>query len=113
MMLPQHYFQQAAFLQSATTKKPSLPKGVEKWRLQGVPTQANPVSLIAFVRRSPCTYQQNAGAYSALINFFQLPDEHSLVDLPGYGYAKVPEAAKLEWQKFIEAYLIQRKTCKV
>ena len=37
-----------------------------------------------------------------------MPEDKFLVDLPGYGYAKVPEKIKLEWQKFIESYLTQR-----
>jgi len=40
-----------------------------------------------------------------LINFFPLDDQHCLVDLPGYGYAKVPERVRKEWQKLMEAYL--------
>jgi GTP-binding protein len=45
-----------------------------------------------------------------LINFFQLTDEQRLVDLPGYGYAKVPLAIKREWNKQLENYLRQRKS---
>ena len=45
-----------------------------------------------------------------LINFFGLADGKYLVDLPGYGYAKVPEKIKLEWQRFIESYLTTRFT---
>ena len=45
-----------------------------------------------------------------LINFFDLPDGNRLVDLPGYGYAKVPERLKLEWQQFIESYMTERTT---
>lgn len=46
-----------------------------------------------------------------MINFFSLgnPDQR-LVDLPGYGYAAVPEDMKLLWQKELEAYLIHRKS---
>ena len=40
-----------------------------------------------------------------LINFFALDDERRLTDLPGYGYARVPEAMKLEWQSLLEDYL--------
>ncbi len=42
-----------------------------------------------------------------LINFFSIMNDESrrLVDLPGYGYAKVPEAVKLEWQKHLSDYL--------
>ncbi|MBE9539313.1 MAG: YihA family ribosome biogenesis GTP-binding protein [Proteobacteria bacterium] len=43
-----------------------------------------------------------------LINFFQLSDNQRLVDLPGYGYAKVPMAIKREWNKQLENYLRQR-----
>lgn len=44
-----------------------------------------------------------------LLNFFQLDDQRRLVDLPGYGYAKVPIPLKLHWQKHLEAYLSSRE----
>jgi GTP-binding protein len=37
--------------------------------------------------------------------FFELDDERRLVDLPGYGYARVSEAVKLEWQAQLARYL--------
>lgn len=44
-----------------------------------------------------------------LINFFSLNKENTrLVDLPGYGYAKVPVAMKEHWQKHLDQYLQQR-----
>lgn len=45
-----------------------------------------------------------------LINFFGLTDKQRLVDLPGYGYAKVPMAIKREWNKQLENYLRQRES---
>lgn len=44
-----------------------------------------------------------------LINFFSLDEEHRLVDLPGYGFAKVPEAMKLKWQRHLSEYLNARQ----
>ena len=44
-----------------------------------------------------------------LINFFQVEDDAFLVDLPGYGYAKVPEAMKKEWQHHMNDYLERRE----
>jgi len=44
-----------------------------------------------------------------LINFFSLDDQRCLVDLPGYGYAKVPEKIRREWQKLMESYLGKRQ----
>jgi GTP-binding protein len=45
-----------------------------------------------------------------LINIFSLDDDHRLVDLPGYGYAKVAEEIKLRWQRTLGQYL-QERTC--
>lgn len=44
-----------------------------------------------------------------LINFFELSDQQRLVDLPGYGYAKVPLAVKREWTMQLEKYLQNRQ----
>ncbi|MHC9511755.1 ribosome biogenesis GTP-binding protein YihA/YsxC [Kangiella sp. M94] len=44
-----------------------------------------------------------------LINVFTLDDDRRLIDLPGYGYAKVPEAMKLQWQAELSRYLQQRQ----
>lgn len=44
-----------------------------------------------------------------LINFFELSERQRLVDLPGYGFAKVPLAVKREWTKQLENYLQQRE----
>lgn len=45
-----------------------------------------------------------------LINFFELSDTQRLVDLPGYGFAKVPLAVKKEWTKQLENYLAKRQS---
>jgi len=47
-----------------------------------------------------------------LLNFFRLDDYRRLVDLPGYGYAKVPIPLKQHWQKHLEAYLGSRASLK-
>ncbi len=55
---------------------------------------------LAFVSKQPGRTQ--------LINFFSLGNERFLVDLPGYGYAKVPEAMRKHWQLTLANYLSQR-----
>lgn len=47
-----------------------------------------------------------------LINLFTLDDERRLVDLPGYGYAKVALQVKMEWQKHLAHYLEVRQSLK-
>lgn len=43
-----------------------------------------------------------------LINFFSLNEQQRLVDLPGYGYAKVPRSIKEEWDRNLAHYLQKR-----
>ncbi|MBS0509890.1 MAG: YihA family ribosome biogenesis GTP-binding protein [Proteobacteria bacterium] len=57
---------------------------------------------LAFVSKTPGRTQ--------LINFFRLNCGALLVDLPGYGYAAVPEKIRRQWQGLIEAYLKKRES---
>jgi GTP-binding protein len=45
-----------------------------------------------------------------LLNFFSLGENQRLVDLPGYGFAKVPLAVKQKWTRELEHYLQQRRS---
>jgi len=45
-----------------------------------------------------------------LVNVFVLDEMRRLIDLPGYGFAKVPLAAKLKWQKTIDLYIQKRES---
>ncbi|MDV3237325.1 MAG: ribosome biogenesis GTP-binding protein YihA/YsxC [Gammaproteobacteria bacterium] len=45
-----------------------------------------------------------------LINFFRVTDDTRLVDLPGYGYAKVPPEVKAQWERHLTAYLKHRES---
>lgn len=56
---------------------------------------------LAFVSKTPGRTQ--------LINFFRLNCGAVLVDLPGYGYAAVPEKVRRQWQDLIETYLKRRE----
>ncbi|KES15829.1 putative GTPase [Gilliamella apis SCGC AB-598-P17] len=47
-----------------------------------------------------------------LINLFEVEEKCRLVDLPGYGYAQVPEAIKRKWQKSLGEYLQKRESLK-
>jgi GTP-binding protein len=47
------------------------------------------------------------------INFFLVEDRMYFVDLPGYGYAKVPKALKENWGAMIESYLKNRNQLKL
>lgn len=63
-------------------------------------TLTNHVRL-AYVSKTPGRTQH--------INFFELSNGHFMVDLPGYGYAQVPEAIRTHWVKLLGDYLQQRR----
>ena len=44
-----------------------------------------------------------------LVNFFELDEQRRLVDLPGYGFARVPVAIKNEWEKLMTQYLSEQQ----
>lgn len=46
---------------------------------------------------------------TATINFYQIDEAFNLVDLPGYGFAKVSKAEKVKWATMIETYLAKRE----
>lgn len=62
-------------------------------------TLCNHVRL-AYVSKTPGRTQH--------INFFELANGHFMVDLPGYGYAQVPEAVRAHWVKLLGDYLQTR-----
>jgi GTP-binding protein len=57
---------------------------------------------LAFVSKTPGRTQ--------LINFFSLGEGARLVDLPGYGYAKVPHGVRDDWGKLVAGYLQTRRS---
>ena len=62
-------------------------------------------------RRKLAKVSQTPGK-TRLINFFLINDGFYLVDLPGYGYAKVSKTEKASWGKTIEMYLTDREELK-
>jgi GTP-binding protein len=67
-------------------------------------------SLInALANRKQLAKVSNTPGRTQLLNMFVLPTGGAVLDLPGYGYAKVPGREKSGWQRMIEDYLIERE----
>lgn len=70
-------------------------------------------SLInTLVNRKRLVKTSSTPGRTQLINFFDINNAFSFVDLPGFGYARVPESIKRTWGPMVEAYLSTRKTLK-
>jgi GTP-binding protein len=68
-------------------------------------------SLInALTGRKALARTSNTPGRTQEINFFTLGDEHYLVDVPGYGYAKAPKPIVEKWQRLLKAYLSGRQS---
>jgi GTP-binding protein len=67
-------------------------------------------SLInALVGQKKLAFTSNKPGCTQAINFYRVGGSRHFVDLPGYGFARVPEEIRLEWKKLIESYLLGRQ----
>lgn len=70
-------------------------------------------SLInVLVNRKGLVKTSNTPGRTQLVNFFRVNDAMILVDLPGYGYARVPKAIKKSWGPLVETYFKRRDNLK-
>ena len=68
-------------------------------------------SLInALVGRKGLAFTSNTPGRTQTINFYRVKGSMYFVDLPGYGYARVPQELTSQWRDLIEGYLLTRKT---
>src|ERR1700733_9328206 len=61
-------------------------------------------AINAITHRSGLARVSRTPGRTQLINFFELAPERRLVDLPGYGFAKVPDRIRLHWLELMEHY---------
>lgn len=59
-------------------------------------------------RKNRLAFTSKTPGRTQLINYFELTPGAFLVDLPGYGYAKVPPAIKAQWEQLLSRYLQER-----
>lgn len=106
------YYHQARFFQSASGIESLPPELGFEVAFAGRSNSGKSSSLNKVCQQRSLARTSKTPGRTQLINFFSLPDGRYLVDLPGYGYAKVPDAVKRQWQAFIESYLDTRWTLK-
>ena len=68
--------------------------------------KSSAINLLTRINR--LAYTSKTPGRTQLINFFALDPNIYLVDLPGYGYAKVPPAVKAKWETLLSRYLQER-----
>ncbi len=98
----------ATFLTSATTTRDCPPdRGVEV-AFAGRSNAGKSSALNALVQQGALARTSKTPGRTQLLNFFTVDEHRRLVDLPGYGYAKVSASVRERWQEGLEDYLEHR-----
>lgn len=102
-------YRRATFLTSAA-KLPQCPPDVG-WEVAfaGRSNAGKSSAINSLTNNKKLAKTSRTPGRTQLINFFELSDSQRLVDLPGYGFAKVPLAVKREWTRQLENYLQNRQ----
>jgi len=67
-------------------------------------------AINALTRQKSLARTSKTPGRTQLLNFFQIDENRRFVDLPGYGYARVPLEVKAKWHRMMQRYLNQRKS---
>ena len=103
-------FQNATFYISAHHLRDlPAPAGIEV-AFAGRSNAGKSSALNTLANHNRLAYVSKQPGRTQLINFFSLGNDRFLVDLPGYGYAKVPVAMREHWQLTLSRYLSERRT---
>ncbi|MBR9805015.1 YihA family ribosome biogenesis GTP-binding protein [bacterium] len=103
------YFQAAAFEISAQTLAQCPPDRGTEIAFAGRSNAGKSSAINCITRQNKLAKTSKTPGRTQLLNFFSLPDGAFLVDLPGYGYAKVSAEKKNRWQQHLEHYLRERR----
>ena len=93
------------FLKSATRKDQYPKSPLPKISFAGRSNVGKSSLLNCLVGRKNLARTSSTPGRTQVINFFNIEDEFIFVDLPGYGYAKVPERIRAQWAPMIEELL--------
>jgi len=99
-------FHSAVFFKSAAALD-DLPGSVAEFAFAGRSNAGKSSAINALVGRRIAFVSKTPGR-TQLINFFALGADRFMVDLPGYGYAKVPAAIRAPWEELLGGYLQRR-----
>ena len=102
----------AEFVTSATRPSQYPPAALPEVAFAGRSNVGKSSLINTLVNRKHLVKTSSTPGRTQLINFFDVNDNLTFVDLPGYGYARVPVSVRKKWGPMIETYLSTRKTLK-
>ena len=102
-------FNSTQFVTSAATIKDCPPESLAEVAFAGRSNAGKSSAINAITGQTKLAKISKTPGRTQLINFFEVEPHHYLVDLPGYGFAKVPLSVKEKWQAELERYLRERE----
>lgn len=105
------YYRQASFLISAGNARQFPSSGMEV-AFAGRSNAGKSSAINTLCDNKGLARTSKTPGRTRLVNFFSLDQERRLVDLPGYGFAKVPTAMKKEWENLMTQYLSDQAALK-
>ncbi|QIW15357.1 YihA family ribosome biogenesis GTP-binding protein [Pasteurellaceae bacterium RH1A] len=107
-MMKLNYHKTHFLTSAANIRQLPEPVGVEI-AFAGRSNAGKSTALNALTNQKSLARTSKTPGRTQLINLFEVEPNCKLVDLPGYGYAAVPEQMKLQWQKSLAEYLQDRE----
>lgn len=98
------------FLTSAAEAHQLAPDRGREVAFAGRSNAGKSTALNAITQRSGLARVSRTPGRTQLINFFEIAPDRRLVDLPGYGYAKVPERVRAKWLDLLQHYFNVRES---
>jgi GTP-binding protein len=105
-------FRQAKYLTSAFELSQLVPDEGMEIAFAGRSNAGKSSAINCLTQQKGLCKTSKTPGRTQLINFFALDDQRRLVDLPGYGFAKVPKKMRSHWDKVLSVYLLQREALK-
>jgi GTP-binding protein len=100
----------AEFILSASSPWQFPPPTLPEIAFAGRSNVGKSTLINSLLNRKKLVKTSSTPGKTQLINFFKINDKFNFVDLPGYGFAKVPENVRKQWQRLIESYLKERES---
>ncbi|MFA5493214.1 MAG: ribosome biogenesis GTP-binding protein YihA/YsxC [Porticoccaceae bacterium] len=105
-------FARASFLQSAPTLRLCPADSGGEVAFAGRSNAGKSSAINTLTRQGKLARTSKTPGRTQLINFFSIGPDRRLVDLPGYGFAKVAKTVKEDWDRHLAEYLQQRQSLK-
>jgi len=103
-------YPQARFLKSADSAAGFGDESGAEVAFAGRSNSGKSSAINAIVGRHDLARTSRTPGRTQLVNFFEVVPGRRIVDLPGYGFAKVPPAMREHWRRLMEAYFRERES---